>query len=123
MVGPPLNIKIEYSMAKSKRYTTIFQFKITKTADGRKVWVQQGDGITLEQLRDEINHEPENRTTPFDVAPFLDVRVNSVENNSNSDTNHPLKISYSWQNRGHVPATGVYIEWGVMRLRDSVKFV
>jgi hypothetical protein len=115
-VGTLVNIQISYSADSLPNGTNqAFQFSVSKDSDGKYVWIDAGNGMTPNEVAD-VNRTV---TTPFDVAPFLDVRVNSVENNSQSDTNHPLKISYSWQNWGHVPATGVYIEWGVMRLRDS----
>ncbi len=118
-IGPPVqfrpfgsrtfvNIDIRFTPVSLGHETNqIFQFCVAQDHAGNYIWIPSGEGQSLRILTAEIDKQA---LRVIDTIPFLDLRVDSIDDISLTDKNYPIQINYSWKNIGGEAAIAVYIE-------------
>jgi hypothetical protein len=112
-----VTIELHFKTAMIQRDTNAtFGFVVKRDTTGNYSWYDVGEGQTVKEMRTAMNGIP---LTGMNILPFLDVHVTRVEDISITNTAYPLKVSYTWQNIGGVPATAVYIEWKLWGISEN----
>jgi len=95
------------SWAHSK--TDLFEFCVVKNESGNYVWLNSGEGRTVEEMRAEIMSRP---STPVESVPLLSLAVTGIEHiDPIVNGGHKLRLRYLLSNIGGTPATEVVAQW------------
>jgi hypothetical protein len=90
-----VNVDIRFTPNSASHETNVtFQFCVYRQINGDYSWMPLGEGESLSEVIEQAKETP---VRPVDLVPFLNVRIKTVENDSKTDNQYPIRLNYSWE--------------------------